>query len=88
MNTDARDLTDEEINEREALNEDYDDRYGMKIVQIDKNGSFNALKNAVFFALVLGMGATVWVQQGQNAEFSKQIAILQFKCLNIPAQIR
>lgn len=86
MNTDARELTDEEINERESLAEDYDARWGMKIVQTD-NGTFNGLKNAVFTAFVLGMGCVVWMQQQTNASFEREIAVLKLECRNI-AQAR
>ena len=86
MNTDARELTDEEINERESLAEDYDARWGMKIVQTD-NGTFNGLKNAVFTAFVLGMGCVVWMQQQTNAGFEREIAVLKLECRNI-AQAR
>lgn len=86
MNTDARELTDEEINARESLSDDYDRLFGgMKIVQTD-NGSFKALKDGVFFALILGMGVTVWIQQQTNATFEREIAVLKLECRNLAQQ--
>lgn len=82
MNTDSRELTDEELNAREALNEEYDEFRRVPMIQID-NGSFTGLKNAVFTAFVLGMGIVVWAQQQTNSEFSREIAVLKLECRNM-----
>ena len=88
MNTDSRELTDEELNAREALNEEYDDRYGYSMKQVvTDNGTFNGLKNAVFTAFVLGMGCVIWMQQQTNATFASEIAVLKLECRNL-AQAR
>lgn len=87
MNTDARELSDSDIYERQALADEFDQRYGMKIENHNGNGSFTALKNMVFVAVILSMGAIVWQQQSVNADFREQIAILKLECRNL-AQAR
>jgi len=82
MSTDARELTEDEIYDQEGRADHYD-RYQMKIIQ---NGSFNGVKNAVFLAFVLGVGAVIWTQQSTNAEFKAQIAVLQLECRNNASQ--
>lgn len=77
MNTDARELSEQELYDNQGL----DREYGMKIIS-HSNGSFNGLKNAVFLAFVLGMGAIVWQQQNTNAGFREEIAVLKIECRN------
>jgi hypothetical protein len=83
MNTDDRELSDDELYAREGLKEDYDRKYGMKIINTTNgNGSYNGLKNTVFLAVVVGMGMALWAQKDINADFAKQIAVLQIECRN------
>jgi hypothetical protein len=79
-----KELTDRELYESEGLANEFDRKYGgMKIINTSNgNGSYNGLKNTVFMAIVLGMGVAIWLQKDTNAEFAKQIAVLQIECRN------
>lgn len=83
MNTDTRELSDREIYERECLDDDFERKYGMKMIaNTNGNGTFAGLKNTVFVAVILGMGVIVWDQQATNANFAREIAVLKLECKN------
>jgi hypothetical protein len=83
--TDPHELTDREIYENQELGENFDRKYGMRMIDnsTNTNGTYANLKNAVFLAFVMSMAAIVWQQQDTNAKFREEIAVLKLECRNL-----
>ena len=79
-------MSDREINEREALRRDHDQRYPMMHMITppaanNGNGSFASLKNWVFFGAIAVMAGLVIKQQDLNYKMRTQIHDLQMQCV-------
>jgi hypothetical protein len=46
-----------------------------------RDDEFGNFKNAVFLAVVLGAGATIWAQSKQSADLERRITILELGCV-------
>jgi hypothetical protein len=84
VNTEPLELTEKQLYENQGLGQEFDAKYGMKIIETNGNGSYTSLKDKVFTAIIFGLGAFIWYQTVTNSQVQKDIAVLKLACLQNP----